>query len=255
MILFLVVKRVSIFSRAHRAARRHLCASYIEMDAWYVMGAVLVTLLVCAIYPSSRTHGAPRIIWTWKDKDTPLNLTCRASWKQHNPDHVIRILTPQTFQNYARVPLEVSSHPILAMYLEDIVRITVLSELGGIWLDSNVLLHGPLDTWLFHPYPSHSVHPKQEKMMGFMRDGRVDTACLAALPGCKWLLAWKEAWYGLMRYDSIESYAHIKKKEGVPMSDLQNPLDHIGEIAWRTVRHPDSILFLNHMEKHMTIRY
>ena len=224
------------------------------MDAWYVMGAVIVTLVVCAIsFPTPRQHGAPRIIWTWRDKDTLLNLHSRASWKMNNPDHVIRILTPQTFQNYARVPMEVSSHPILSQYLEHIVRITVLSENGGIWLDSNVFLRGPLDEWLFQPHPTHEIHPKQEKIMGFLREGRVDTAFLAALPGCKWLLQWKEAWVQLMRFDSIESYATIKKKEGVPMSDLQNPLDHIGEIAWRTLHSPSS-LFLDQetMDAHMT---
>ena len=218
------------------------------MDAWYVMGAVLVTLVVCAIsFPTPRHHGASRIIWTWRDKDTPANLHCRASWKRWNPDHTIHILTPTTFQGYTRIPIEVSSHPVLAMYLKDIVRITVLSENGGIWLDSNITLHGPLDTWLF-PSPF-----KQEKVMGFMRDSRVDTACLAAFPGCKWLLAWKEEWYQLMRYDSIGSYAAIKKKEGIPMDDLGNPLDHIGEIAWRTVRAPSTLFLCQEtMDKHMT---
>ena len=217
-----------------------------------MMGAVIVTLVVCAIgFATPRQHGAPRIIWTWRDKDTLLNLHSRASWKRHNPDHTIHILTPQTFQNYARVPVEVSSHPILSPFLEDIVRITVLSENGGIWLDSNVFLRGPLDPWLFQPHPTHEIHPKEEKMVGFMRDGRVDTAFLAALPGCKWLLQWKEAWIQLMRFDSIQSYATIKKKEGVPMDDLQNPLDHIGEIAWRSVKAPPLFLDQETMREHM----
>lgn len=222
------------------------------MDAWVVMGAVVVTLLVCALYPSPRQHGAPRIIWTWRTKDQPHHLHCRASWKRHNPDHVIHILTPQTFQHYARVPMEVSRHPILSQYLEEIVRITVLAENGGIWLDSDVTLHGPLDTWLFQPHPTHRIHPKEEKIMGFVRDGRVYTGFLAALPGCKWLLQWKEAWVQLMRYDSIQSYATIKEKEGVSMNFV-NPLDHIGEIAWRTLQAP-STLFLDQetMEKHMS---
>ena len=222
------------------------------MDAWYVMGAVLVTLLVCAFYPAPHQHGAPRIIWTWRDKDTIANLHSRASWKRWNPDHTIHILTPHTFQNYARVPIEVSSHPILSQFLEEIVRITVLSENGGVWLDSNVTLHKPLDDWLFQPHPTHEIHPKEEKIMGFVRDGRVDTAFLAALPGCKWLLQWKEAWVQLMRYDSIQSYATIKKKEGIPMNFV-NPLDHIGEIAWRTL-HAPSTLFLDQetMERHMS---
>lgn len=88
--------------------------------------------------------------------------------------------------------------------------------------------------------------------MGFVRDGCVDTAFLAALPGCKWLLQWKEAWVHLMQYDSIQSYATIKEKEGVPMN-FPNPLDHIGEIAWRTLQAP-STLFLDQetMERHMS---
>ena len=222
------------------------------MDSWYVMGAVIVTLLVCALYPAPHQHGAPRIIWTWRDKDTIANLHSRASWKKYNPDHTIHILTPHTFQNYARVPIEVSSHPILSQFLKDIVRITVLAENGGIWLDSNVTLHKPLDDWLFQPHPTHEIHPKEEKIMGFVRDGRVDTAFLAALPGCKWLLQWKEAWVQLMRYDSIQSYATIKEKEGIPMNFV-NPLDHIGEIAWRTL-HAPSTLFLDQetMERHMS---
>jgi mannosyltransferase OCH1-like enzyme len=222
------------------------------MDSWYVMGAVVITLVVCAIrFSTPRQHGAPRIIWTWKDKDTIVNLHSRASWKRLHPDHTIHILTPTTFQNYARVPIEVSSHPILSQFLKDIVRITVLAENGGIWLDSNVFLRDPLDTWLFQPHPTHEIHPKEEKIMGFMRDGRVDTSFLAALPGCTWLLQWKEAWVQLMRFDSIQSYATIKKKEGVPMDDLLNPLDHMGEIVWRTVKAP--LLFLDQetMEKHM----
>ena len=131
------------------------------------------------------------------------------------------------------------------------MRITVLVENGGIWLDSTVILHGPLDPWLFQPHPTHEIHPKEEKIVGFVRDGRVDTGFLAALPGCKWLTAWKEAWFQLMRYDSIQSYATIKKKE-VPMDDLVNPLDHMGEIAWRTVKAPPLFLDQETMDAHMT---
>lgn len=220
------------------------------MDAWIAMGAVLVTLVVCVLYPSPRLHGAPRVIWTWNDTPyvtRPIDRACRASWKRTNPDHTIITLTQDTFQTYARVPAHVATHPVLAPFLKDMVRITVLSELGGIWLDSNIMLHGPLDPWLFS-----SPSCKQEKLMGFMQDGRIYTAFLAALPGCTWLRAWKESWYALMRYDSIQSYAAIKKKEGIPMDDLQNPLDHLNDITWRTLRAPTSF-FLDQetMNTHM----
>jgi hypothetical protein len=54
-----------------------------------------------------------------------------------------------------------------------------------------------------------------------------------------------------MRYDSIQSYTTIKEKEGIPISDLQNPLDHIGEIAWRSVKAPPLFLDQETMREHM----
>jgi hypothetical protein len=101
----------------------------------------------------------PRTIWClwfqgWEDAPD-LVKACAASWRRHNPDWNVRLLSGATLEAYlaplpplaaaaSRLPLEARS---------DVLRIELLHRFGGIWVDSTVYCLRPLDGWISHAMP------------------------------------------------------------------------------------------------------
>lgn len=72
---------------------------------------------------------------------------CLSSWQQHNPEWDIRTLDRNSVQRYIELP-DLAGKTITAASMSDIIRILLLHEYGGVWVDATLLCHQPLDTWL-----------------------------------------------------------------------------------------------------------
>jgi Capsular polysaccharide synthesis protein len=102
----------------------------------------------------------PRTIWClwyqgWQHAPD-LVKACAASWRRHNPDWNLRLLSSQTLEAWlAPLPhlAAASSHlPLEAR--SDVLRIELLRRFGGIWVDSTVYCLRPLDGWITQAMPS-----------------------------------------------------------------------------------------------------
>jgi hypothetical protein len=96
----------------------------------------------------------PKIIWScWlqgRENAPRVVEKCLLSWERKNPGWQFRCLDATTIGRY--VPLkqyvDLDTRSITAASLSDIVRILLLHEFGGVWVDATLFCNAPLDDWL-----------------------------------------------------------------------------------------------------------
>jgi hypothetical protein len=97
----------------------------------------------------------PKTIWMlwlqgW-DNAPEVVRTCRATWEAHNPNWTVHALCADNMYEYiGREGLSpyISGKNIPPEALSDIVRILLLEQYGGLWIDSTAYCLKPLDVWL-----------------------------------------------------------------------------------------------------------
>ena len=90
----------------------------------------------------------PGTIWTlwWQmEEDLPeIVKMCHASVNRHRGNHPFRILTRENYQEYVTLPDYIidkfRSGEITITYLSDIIRFALLSQYGGLWVDSAIFV-------------------------------------------------------------------------------------------------------------------
>jgi hypothetical protein len=95
-----------------------------------------------------------KIIWTcWfggRKNAPPLVKKCLGSWERNNPSWEFRCLDATTIERYVplRQYVDLNRQSLTAASLSDIVRILLLHEFGGLWVDATLFCHQSLDEWL-----------------------------------------------------------------------------------------------------------
>lgn len=82
-----------------------------------------------------------KIIWSyWDGPDNDLNKCCLKSWKKFLPGWDIRLLNRDSVEKYIiKKPSTYDNLTITAK--SDLIRLNLLYNYGGIWLDTSILLH------------------------------------------------------------------------------------------------------------------
>lgn len=132
-----------------------------------------------------------RIIWTcWfqgRQKAPELVRKCLESWEVRNPGWDFRCLDANTIARYVDLDAHVDlrKQTITAASLSDILRLLLLHEYGGVWVDATTFCNVALDEWL--PLASHTG------FFAFARpteDREIASWFLAAQPGNTLLAKW-----------------------------------------------------------------
>ena len=95
-----------------------------------------------------------KVIWSYwfdgRDSAPELVQRCLASWEIKNPGWDVRCLDEYTVGRYVDLGSHVNlaAQQITADSLSDIIRVLLLHEFGGVWVDPTVLCNQPLDEWL-----------------------------------------------------------------------------------------------------------
>src|SRR5690242_8628796 len=95
-----------------------------------------------------------KTIWTiWfqgRDRAPWLVRRCLDSWERRNPGWNLRCLDATNVERYipVRENVDLASRRITAASLSDIVRVFLLHEFGGVWVDATTFCNRPLDDWL-----------------------------------------------------------------------------------------------------------
>ncbi len=95
-----------------------------------------------------------KTIWTcWlqgREAAPSLVTKCLTSWERSNPTWEFRCLDATSIERYIpiREHVDLDRQSISAASLSDIVRIHLLHEFGGVWVDATLFCNRPLDDWL-----------------------------------------------------------------------------------------------------------
>ncbi len=81
---------------------------------------------------------------------------CLENWRTMAPDHQVILVTPAAIRLHVRAPLPENFASLAPQGQADWVRLNLLHEHGGIWLDASVILFRNLD-WV------HRAVAEQEK--------------------------------------------------------------------------------------------
>lgn len=95
-----------------------------------------------------------KTIWAcWfqgREAAPPLVRKCLDSWERKNPEWEFRCLDARTVERFVPIRdlIDLDNRTITAASLSDIVRISLLHEFGGVWVDATLFCNRPLDDWL-----------------------------------------------------------------------------------------------------------
>jgi len=144
---------------------------------WLWVIAILLIVL------QSRNTKIPKIIWTyWHSDDRPeLVNKCIDSWRKHNPDWEIRVLSDTTLNKW--LPgFDHSGYELMA-HKADMIRLMLINKYGGVWSDASVALTEPIQV------------PDME-FVGYYRDEVnknnpiIENFWFAAPPGSEFVSRW-----------------------------------------------------------------
>lgn len=98
----------------------------------------------------------PKFIWSyWNSPELPeiVNMSVN-SWKLHNPEYTIIILNQNTWSNFVtRIELMTLKFNDSPQRFSDFLRIYLLAEYGGIWMDASIICFAPINSWLYSNEP------------------------------------------------------------------------------------------------------
>jgi Capsular polysaccharide synthesis protein len=89
--------------------------------------------------------------WLQKRENAPdLVKRCISSWETKNPDWTVRCLDAHTVPYFVDLDgvIDLKRQSITAASLTDVIRILLLREYGGIWVDATVYCNQALNEWL-----------------------------------------------------------------------------------------------------------
>ena len=182
----------------------------------------------------------PRIIWSyWTGSEIPLVVQkCFKNWQHFAPNCTIHILCDQNLQEYIPVL------PTILSTLEppkraDWIRLELLRQYGGIWLDASIFLTTPLD-WVFSQQQS-----SQADFIGFYLEK------FTSMPQYPVV----ENWFMAAPPHSplIENWSHEFTKEVIPRSGAAY-ISHLKEIG-TYARNLQKIDGPEYLSMHLTLQY
>jgi hypothetical protein len=156
------------------------------------------------LYPTVKKSKIPSVIYSyWNTKTLPVSvLSCIRSWKKHNPTYKIHVFNSESIQH---LPIVSFRHAKTQQQIADFLRLYLLSEYGGIWLDASVYLNQSLD-WV-HSYQVHT----QCEYVGYKikpDTNLIENWFMACVPKSTFISDWKHQFYHINDFDSISDYVH-----------------------------------------------
>lgn len=199
----------------------------------FVLVGFILSVLALLFGERRNYNQVPKKIWTYWDNPDNSEVNklpkavklCMDSWKKHNPDYEIVLLTKKNYQGYITIPDEIKTHPHYndsAARFSDLVRLYALEEHGGIWIDSSVLVKESFNKWLFPRYAEFAGY-----YMGSITVDKnyptLESWFLAANKNSQFIKLWKDEFLQMVNFRDIQGYLDSRKKMGVNFEKIRDP--------------------------------
>lgn len=157
----------------------------------------------------------PRHIWTFWDPPTdPLNghtaivNACVDTWRRACPDYTITVLNTRASLKYLPERLH-RKHFNSTQRYTDFLRLFILAEHGGIWMDASIFMLTSLDDWLHSVRERHSAEVVAYYMRGFTTQPQwpmVESWFIASVPQSLTIQHWRNAFCRTMMFETDQAY-------------------------------------------------
>ena len=158
----------------------------------------------------------PKKIWTyWHDPNNiPKTVKlCMESWKKYNPNYEITLITKENYKKHVYIPKEIEEHKNFHdghARFSDLIRLYVLSENGGVWIDSSILINSQLDDWLFTKYAEFSGF----YIEGFTKKPQypvIENWFFACNKNSEFVRKWRDEFSEISKFENVDKYIESRK--------------------------------------------
>ena len=225
---------------------------------YIIYGICIIIIIIWFLYRDKKNYNqAPKKIWTYWDNPIKIPNTvelCMASWKKFHPEYEIVLLTKKNYKGYVTIPEEVREHlnfNDVPRRFSDLIRLWVLAEHGGIWMDSTILLKGTVEDWLFPHYAEYSgfyidAHTRKKEFPV------IESWFIACNKGSPFIKKWRDEFSNMAHFQTVGHYILSLRKEGVDFQGIHDPHELAIHAACQKVlqvkRYPLESLYLQKAE-------
>ena len=183
--------------------------------------------------PYSRLPGCdasveiPRHIWTfWDSDEVPIVVReCVATWREWCPGYAITLITPRTLAACSSDAQMILGLPYAStpQRLADYVRLHVLHEHGGYWLDASVILTGSLDHFAQVRGGAEFVGYYHRGLTRLPSSPAIENWFFGCIPRSPLIRRWRDIFMEMNRYTTCVTYVEHARMCGVQLG-IPRPL-------------------------------
>ena len=183
----------------------------------FLLVILFILTIAMVIVIRYRYTKIPKIIWTyWNDgidRAPPLIKTCVATWKRHNKDYEIRILTQDNYRQYLPdIDVFQLKHADSQARISDFIRLHVLARYGGVWCDASIAMTKSL-SWIdrdaeFVGYYLNGFTTKPEYPV-------IESWFLACPPKATFITLWRDEFMRLNEFEQVADYVKDIEKDTI----------------------------------------
>jgi len=178
-----------------------------------------------------KTSLIPNVIYTyWNHTTIPKFVQkCINSWKRHNPSYKIIIINQDNIKDYIPIDVLKLKHAKTHQKIADFIRMIILKNHGGIWLDASLYLNIPLDWIHWYQITNQSEYVGYKIRSCGVRHKRnnkipiVENWFMACVPNSKFISDWCVKFLEINNYEKVKDYVkHIKSSTDI--SGIDGPV-------------------------------
>lgn len=168
----------------------------------------IILIITILLLRRNNTHEIPKIIWTYWDQDPIPEFIqkCIDTWRDKNPDYTLNIVTNGNLYTFvgSTEASEIKNwkYNNSPQRMSDLVRLSVLSKYGGIWLDASIICYESLD-WV-----REDTKPKVYSIpeLSTDTDPLIESWFIACAPEDPFVTTWNKEFRRAAEFDTIDDY-------------------------------------------------
>lgn len=181
---------------------------------------IIISALIIYRRDSKLQHEIPKQIWSYWDSENvpPIVQKCIFSWKKMNPDFGVAVLSKANVKNYVDPPDGFDDLP--PQKQSDWVRLAVIKQYGGIWLDASTIVTGSLE-WV-NRFGKDTVLYYIDSNSPDKKHLNIENWFIASAPQTAFISSWFEEFnYSITKYKEKGHlhYEELKTKFGKDIAD------------------------------------